>query len=230
MRRVWLATIAVLVIAALIAIQAQEKSVGGGAPTTQATEIDQLLTALVDINWFHNVRPLNLTSEQIDRLLAVHEKAFKQLNDIVQQEAQTLRNRKEEILRVREDASRGKSVPKEFIEAMRQIEQDATRRRKELRARVIAEIGAELKPRFTEEQMDYMVKRSREVLQASGVNIEKLERDQLYMFFVENVFLIERAPVLFREWRQKNLEGTRRGSLFVRPSDFAFVPSTRGSR
>jgi len=203
MRRVWLAAIAVLAGTVLITIQAQEKS---GTPTSQSAEIDQLLTALVDINWFHNVRPLNLTGEQIDRLLAAHEKAFKQLNEIVQQEAQTLRNRKDEILRVREDASRGKSIPKEFIEAMRQLEQDAARRRRELRARVIAEIGAELKPRFTEEQMDYMIQRSREVLQASGVNHEKMERDQLYMFFVENVFLIERAPTLLREWRQKNLK------------------------
>lgn len=198
MRRLWLAWIAVLVGVVLIAIQAQEK------PASTA-EIDQLLTALADINWFHNVRPLNLTSEQIDRLLTAHEKAFKQLNELVQQEAQTLRHRKEEILRVREDASRGKSVPKEFIEAMRQIEQDAARRRKELRAKVIAEISTELKPRFTEEQMDYMVKRSREVLQASKVDTEKWERDQLYMFFVENVFLVERAPALLKEWRQKNL-------------------------
>lgn len=198
MRRLWLAWIAVLVGVVLIAIQAQEK------PASTA-EVDQLLTALADINWFHNVRPLNLTSEQIDRLLTAHEKAFKQLNEVVQQEAQTLRARKEEILRVREDASRGKSVPKEFIEAMRQIEQDAARRRKELRAKVIAEISTELKPRFTEEQMDYMVKRSREVLQASKVDTEKWERDQLYMFFVENVFLVERAPALLKEWRQKNL-------------------------
>ncbi|GBC92524.1 hypothetical protein HRbin15_00994 [bacterium HR15] len=199
-----LTVIAVLIGTMLLAIQPQEKS-GGSTSTTQTAEIDQLLTALVDINWFHNVRPLNLTSEQIDRLLAAHEKAFKRLNEVVQQEAQTLRSRKDEILRVREDASRGKSVPKEFIEAMRQLEQDAARRRRELRTQVITEIGTELKPRFTEEQMDYMVKRSREVLQASGVNAEKLDRDQLYMFFVENVFLIERAPILLREWKQKNL-------------------------
>ena len=199
-----LTVIAVLIGTMLLAVQPQEKS-GGSTSTAQTAEIDQLLTALVDINWFHNVRPLNLTSEQIDRLLAAHEKAFKRLNEVVQQEAQTLRSRKDEILRVREDASRGKSVPKEFIEAMRQLEQDAARRRRELRTQVITEIGTELKPRFTEEQMDYMVKRSREVLQASGVNAEKLDRDQLYMFFVENVFLIERAPILLREWKQKNL-------------------------
>ncbi len=204
MRRVWLTGVAVLTVAVLVTIQAQEKP-SSGASATQTADIDQLLIALSDINWFHNVRPLNLTAEQIDRLLIAHEKAFKQLNELVQQEAQVLRNRKDEILRVREDASRGKSVPKEFIEAMRQLETDAARRRQQLRAKVIAEISTELKPRFTDEQMDYMVKRSREVLQASKVDTEKMERDQLYMFFVENVFLTERTPTLLKEWKQKNL-------------------------
>jgi hypothetical protein len=50
-----------------------------------------------------------------------------------------------------------------------------------------------------------MVKRSQEVLQASKVNTEKLERDQLFMFFVEHVFLNERTPTLLKEWKQKNL-------------------------
>jgi len=202
MRRVGLVGLVGLVALTGILLVAQEKSGGG---TTPSAEIDQLLTALTDINWFHNVRPLNLTAEQIDRLLAAHEKAFKRLEETVQQEAKALRNRKDEILRVREDASRGKSVPKEFIEAMRQLEQESARRRQELRARIIREIATELKPRFTDEQMDYMVKRSREVLQASKVDTEKLERDQLFMFFVEHVFLIERTPSLLKEWKQKNL-------------------------
>ncbi|MEN3001398.1 MAG: hypothetical protein ABDI19_06105 [Armatimonadota bacterium] len=202
MRIAWLALIVALIGVAFVATRAQEKTAN---PATAQAEIDQLLTALVDINWFHNVRLLNLTAEQVDRLLAAHEKAFKQLDELIQQEAKALRQRKDEILRVREEASRGKSVPKEFIEAMRQIEQDAAHRRRELRTKVVAEIGTELKPRFTEEQMEYMIKRSREVLQANRVNPEKMERDQLYMFFVEHVFLIERAPILLREWKQKNL-------------------------
>jgi type II secretory pathway predicted ATPase ExeA len=199
MRRVWLVGLVALTGVLLVA---QEKSGGGNA---SPAEIDQLLMALTDINWFHNVRPLNLTAEQVDRLLAAHEKAFKRLEEMVQQEAKELRNRKDEILRVREDASRGKSVPKEFIEAMRQLEQEFIRRRQEFRARIIREIATELKPRFTDEQMDYMVKRSQEVLQASKVNTEKLERDQLFMFFVEHVFLNERTPTLLKEWKQKNL-------------------------
>jgi hypothetical protein len=204
MRGVWLVVIVVAMGVGLLGIQAQEKPTSS-APTTQSAEVDQLLIVLADINWFHNVRPLNLTAEQVDRLLKAHEKAFQQLNTLFQKEAQTLRNRKDEILRVREDASRGKSVPKEFIETMRQIEQDSARQRRELRAKLIAEIATELKPHFTEEQMDYMVKRSREVLQQARVDTEKMERDQLYMFFVENVFLIDRAPTLLTEWKQKNL-------------------------
>ncbi len=186
----------------LIAIHSQQSQ---PSSSTSTAEIDQLLLALTDINWFHNVRPLNLTAEQVDRLIAAHEKAFKQLDELIQQEAKELRNRKDEILRVREDASRGKSVPKEFLDAMRQLETSAAQRRRDLRTRVITEISTELKPRFTEEQMDYMVKRSREVLQASKVDTEKLERDQLYMFFIEHVFLTERAPTLLKEWKQKNL-------------------------
>ena len=169
------------------------------------SEVAQLLLALADITWFNNIRPLNLTREQIDRLLKAHERAYKQLEDLIRQEATELRNRKDEIMRVREEVSRGKSLPKEFQETIRRLEQDAAQKRRQLRNQVITTIATELKPHFTDEQMDYMVKRSKEVLDAARVDTSKLEKDQLYMFFVENVFLVDRAPVLLKEWQEKNL-------------------------
>lgn len=169
------------------------------------SEVDQLLIALSDITWFNNIRPLNLTREQIDRLIKAHEKAYKQLEELIREEARELRNRKEEILRVREETSRGKSLPKEFQETIRRLEQESAQKRRQLRNQVITTIANELKPHFTEEQMDYMVKRSKEVLESARVDTSKLEKDQLYMFFVENVFLAERAPILLKEWQEKNL-------------------------
>jgi hypothetical protein len=174
------------------------------APTL--SEVDQLLLALSDITWFNNIRPLNLTKSQIERLIPLHERAYKQLERLIQEEAKELRNRKDEILKVREDTARGKSLPKEFLETIKRLETDAAQKRRQLRAQVVSEVATELKPTFTDEQFQYMVKRSKEVLEAARVEVSQLKDDQLYALFIENVFLDPRAPELLKEWQRKNLQ------------------------
>jgi len=176
------------------------------ASTPTLSEVDQLLLALSDITWFNNIRPLNLTKTQIERLIPVHERAYKQLERLIQEEAKELRNRKDEILRIREDTSRGKSLPKEFLETIKRLETDAAQKRRQLRAQVVSEVATELKPTFTDEQFQYMVKRSKEVLEAARVEVSQLKDDQLYALFIENVFLDPRAPELLKEWQRKNLQ------------------------
>ncbi|MDW8107511.1 MAG: hypothetical protein RMK45_08535 [Armatimonadota bacterium] len=192
----------VLISAVGIMLWAMPQQANAPAPS----EVDQLLVALYDITWFNNIRPLNLTKSQIERLIPLHERAYKQLEQLMQEEAKELRNRKDEILRIREETSRGKSLPKEFLETIKRLETEAAQKRRQLRARVVSEVASELKPHFTEEQIQYMVKRSKEVLESMRVDISQLKDDQLYALFVENVFLEARAPELLREWRSKNLE------------------------
>jgi phosphoenolpyruvate-protein kinase (PTS system EI component) len=176
------------------------------ASTPTLSEVDQLLLALSDITWFNNIRPLNLTKTQIERLISAHERAYKQLERLIQEEAKELRNRKDEILKVREDTARGKSLPKEFLETIKRLETDAAQKRRQLRAQVVSEVATELKPTFTDEQFQYMVKRSKEVLEAARVEVSQLKDDQLYALFIENVFLDPRAPELLKEWQRKNLQ------------------------
>jgi hypothetical protein len=176
------------------------------ASTPTLSEVDQLLLALSDITWFNNIRPLNLTKTQIERLIPVHERAYKQLERLIQEEAKELRNRKDEILRIREDTARGKSLPKEFLETIKRLETDAAQKRRQLRAQVVSEVATELKPTFTDEQFQYMVKRSKEVLEAARVDVAQLKDDQLYALFIESVFLDPRAPELLKEWQRKNLQ------------------------
>ena len=175
------------------------------ASTPTLSEVDQLLLALSDITWFNNIRPLNLTKTQIERLISAHERAYKQLERLIQEEAKELRNRKDEILRIREETSRGKSLPKEFLETIKRLETEAAQKRRQLRAQVVSEVATELKPHFTDEQFQYMVKRSKEVLESARVDVSQLKDDQLYALFVENVFLDSRAPELLKEWQRKNL-------------------------
>jgi len=176
------------------------------ASTPTLSEVDQLLLALSDITWFNNIRPLNLTKTQIERLIPIHERAYKQLERLIQEEAKELRNRKDEILRIREDTARGKSLPKEFLETIKRLETDAAQKRRQLRAQVVSEVATELKPTFTDEQFQYMVKRSKEVLEAARVEVAQLKDDQLYALFIESVFLDPRAPELLKEWQRKNLQ------------------------
>ena len=176
------------------------------ASTPTLSEVDQLLLALSDITWFNNIRPLNLTKTQIERLIPIHERAYKQLERLIQEEAKELRNRKDEILRIREDTSRGKSLPKEFLETIKRLETDAAQKRRQLRAQVVSEVATELKPIFTDEQFQSMVKRSKEALEAARVDVAQLKDDQLYALFIENVFLDPRAPELLKEWQRKNLQ------------------------
>jgi hypothetical protein len=176
------------------------------ASTPTLSEVDQLLLALSDITWFNNIRPLNLTKPQIERLIPAHERAYKQLERLIQEEAKELRNRKDEILRIREDTARGKSLPKEFLETIKRLETDAAQKRRQLRAQVVSEVATELKPNFTDEQFQYMVKRSKEVLEAARVDVAQLKDDQLYALFIESVFLDPRAPELLKEWQRKNLQ------------------------
>jgi len=168
------------------------------ASTPTLSEVDQLLLALSDITWFNNIRPLNLTKAQIERLISVHERAYKQLERLIQEEAKELRNRKDEILRIREDTSRGKSLPKEFLETIKRLETDAAQKRRQLRAQVVSEVATELKPTFTDEQFQYM--------EAARVDVAQLKDDQLYALFIESVFLDPRAPELLKEWQRKNLQ------------------------
>jgi hypothetical protein len=176
------------------------------ASTPTLSEVDQLLLALSDITWFNNIRPLNLTKPQIERLIPAHERAYKQLERLIQEEAKELRNRKDEILRIREDTARGKSLPKEFLETIKRLETDAAQKRRQLRAQVVSEVATELKPTFTDEQFQYMVKRSKEALEAARVDVAQLKDDQLYALFIESVFLDPRAPELLKEWQRKNLQ------------------------
>jgi phosphoenolpyruvate-protein kinase (PTS system EI component) len=176
------------------------------ASTPTLSEVDQLLLALSDITWFNNIRPLNLTKPQIERLIPAHERAYKQLERLIQEEAKELRNRKDEILRIREDTARGKSLPKEFLETIKRLETEAAQKRRQLRAQVVSEVASELKPTFTDEQFQYMVKRSKEVLEAARVDVAQLKDDQLYALFIESVFLDPRAPELLKEWQHKNLQ------------------------
>ncbi len=169
------------------------------------SEVDQLLKALADITWFNNVRPLKLTAPQIDTLIETHKKAYQRLEALIQEEARELRNRKDEILRVREDTARGKSLPKEFQDTIKRLESEASQKRRQLRAQVVSEVATELKPRFTDEQFSYMVKRSKEVLESARVDVSQLKDDQLYALFVESVLLDPYAPELLREWKSKNL-------------------------
>jgi hypothetical protein len=175
------------------------------ASTPTLSEVDQLLLALSDITWFNNIRPLNLTKTQIERLIPAHERAYKQLERLIQEEAKELRNRKDEILRIREDTARGKSLPKEFLETIKRLETDAAQKRRQLRAQVVSEVATELKPNFTDEQFQFMVKRSKEVLEAARVDVAQLKDDQLYALFIESVFLDPRAPELLKEWQRKNV-------------------------
>jgi len=176
------------------------------ASTPTLSEVDQLLLALSDITWFNNIRPLNLTKTQIERLIPIHERAYKQLERLIQEEAKELRNRKDEILRIREDTARGKSLPKEFLETIKRLETDAAQKRRQLRAQVVSEVATELKPIFTDEQFQSMVKRSKEALEAARVDVAQLKDDQLYALFIESVFLDPRAPELLKEWQRKNLQ------------------------
>ena len=176
------------------------------ASTPTLSEVDQLLLALSDITWFNNIRPLNLTKTQIERLIPAHERAYKQLERLIQEEAKEMRNRKDEILRIREDTARGKSLPKEFLETIKRLETDAAQKRRQLRAQVVSEVATELKPIFTDEQFQFMVKRSKEALEAARVEVSQLKDDQLYALFIENVFLDPRAPELLKEWQRKNLQ------------------------
>ena len=175
------------------------------ASTPTLSEVDQLLLALSDITWFNNIRPLNLTKPQIERLIPAHERAYKQLERLIQEEAKELRNRKDEILRIREDTARGKSLPKEFLETIKRLETDAAQKRRQLRAQVVSEVATELKPIFTDEQFQSMVKRSKEALEAARVDVAQLKDDQLYALFIESVFLDPRAPELLKEWQRKNV-------------------------
>jgi hypothetical protein len=159
------------------------------ASTPTLSEVDQLLLALSDITWFNNIRPLNLTKPQIERLIPIHARAYKQLERLIQEEAKELRNRKDEILRVREDTSRGKSLPKEFLETIKRLETDAAQKRRQLRAQVVSEVATELKPTFTDEQFQYMVKRSKEVLEAGAGGCRAAQgRPTLRAVYRERVF------------------------------------------
>ena len=91
------------------------------------------------------------------------------------------------------------------METIKRLETDAAQKRRQLRAQVVSEVATELKPTFTDEQFQYMVKRSKEVLESARVDVSQLKDDQLYALFVENVFLDPRAPELLKEWQRKNL-------------------------
>lgn len=180
----------------------QENSKPPAAPPGGA-EVDQLLQALAELDWLNAVLPLDLKLEQIDKLIEANRKVLQKVRDQYANEAKELRAKKEQILKARADAVQGKATPKEFIEEMRELEKKAMQKRAELRLEVVRETGKELKPLFTEEQMKYMVKRSREVLKERKVDVEKVTDDQLYWFFVEYVFLSESAPALLQEMKEK---------------------------
>lgn len=173
-----------------------------GAPAApQTAEIENLLLALAEINWLNNVNPLKLTPEQCDKLMEANQRAKKRLEQIFQEEAKELLTHKETIRKMRDEAREGKAVPKSFIDQMSELEKKSAQRRLQLRLDVVRGIGNELKPIFTKEQMEYIHKRSREVLKE--MKIEKADDDQAYWFFFENVLLTDAASVLLKELKAK---------------------------
>lgn len=189
----------VAVFSAMLMASAQESPQKPTTPQQEKADLERLLLALAEINWFYNVQPLKLSSEQVAKLIEANKKAFSRLEELFQTEAKELKAQREEILRVREEAAKGKPVPKEFIDKIKELEKKAIKRRQELRLEVVRGIGKELKPIFTEEQLQYMVKRGKEVLTEMKFSTEGIKEDQLYWFFVENVFLTEQASTLLKE-------------------------------
>jgi hypothetical protein len=167
------------------------------------SEIDQLLQALAEIDWLNAVQPLDLKPEQMDKLIEANQKALQKVKDLFANEGKELKAKKEQILKIRAEAVQGKIAPKEFVEEMKELEKKALQKRAELRIEAVRNAGKEMKPIFTEDQMKHMIKRSREVLKERKVDVEKATDDQLYWFFVENVFLSESAPVLLKEMKGK---------------------------
>lgn len=166
-------------------------------------EVDQLLQALAEIDWLNAILPLELKPDQMDKLIEANQKTLQKVKDLYTNEGKELIAKKAQILKARAEAAQGKAAPKEFVDEMKALEKKALQKRAELRVEAVRNAGKEMKPIFTEAQMKYMIKRSREVLQERKVDVEKATEDQLYWFFLENVFLSESAPPLLRELKEK---------------------------
>lgn len=168
------------------------------------SEVDALLVAIAEINWFENVRHLKLTDVQLDKLMAANKKARERENEQFKAEAKDLLALKEDVEKARQQAIAGRPAPQGLLNRLKELEKKAAEDRKALRVKAVKELATELRPIFTDEQFAEMARKSKEVLKEQKFNVEGSEDVQLYWFYVEHVFLPELAVEMMKKLKDHN--------------------------
>lgn len=189
---------------ALIAAIALSWTVAAQDAKPATSEVDALLLAIAEINWFENVRHLKLTDMQLDKLMAANKKARERENEQFKAEAKDLLALKEDVEKARQQAIAGHPAPQGLLNRLKELEKKAAEDRKALRVKAVKELATELRPIFTDEQFAEMARKSKEVLKEQKFNVEGSEDVQLYWFYVEHVFLPELAVEMMKKLKDHN--------------------------
>lgn len=160
----------------------------------------EVLTALGDIDLLLVLTPLQLNQEQLGKIKPLLEQAQAELMRMEERNAQALLQLREEVMKAREEALKGKQPSEEFRKKLREADSAASQLRLKTIDQVVRSLWARLDALLTSEQKSTIHNWSREQMRAARrPDVERVSRQELGEFFTREVLLAPRTLPLLEE-------------------------------
>jgi hypothetical protein len=155
------------------------------------TDNQKLWEELDDIDWMHDLGPLKLTPEQIDKMIALLEQANTKLaQDVNDLTTNTIGQVAADIHTEHKDALSGTPIPKEFDTKVQEKVGNFFARRKTVINQLIEHMSDAFSKVLTEDQKKIMIKLGKDYFTKMGNKPGPNDTDDtFYNLYVTNVFI-----------------------------------------
>lgn len=153
-------------------------------------DVQDLLSAVDDIDTLRVLNPLKLTPDQIDKIReAIRSAQADYEKRVVEIGTAPLRQLKDEIQSTKQSALAGKAVPKAFDDKVKKVQDDILKKREQLNIRNLATLSANIQGVLTREQIDTAAKLARAAYERLKAASPKTTDTQYFNSYVEDIFI-----------------------------------------
>ncbi len=154
------------------------------------TEVSALLDDIADIDKLRILNQLKLKPDEIDRIIAAVEKSQRDYNKaLADATVPPIRGIATDIRATRQKMLAGASIPKDFDEKVKQLQDDYVKRRDNAQADTLSKLSGALRAIITQDQLATAASIARKALTENGTPTAKGTDDQFFNYFVLKVFV-----------------------------------------
>jgi Spy/CpxP family protein refolding chaperone len=178
-------------------------------------EVAALFDDINDIDKLRILNPLKLTTEQIDRLIAAIKQAQSNYNKRLADAAvPPIRQIAQEIKETRRRMLAGESVPKNFDEKVKKLQDEFIAKRTKEDSGTLKSLSDTIHEILTPDQVKKAVKLAKDLTEEDGKPTLKGSDDQFFRYYVLHTFILyPRTVPLLEDMKKAAGGGSARNSL-----------------